>query len=143
MEDWVKVYDEAATWFANEVQDITHGDVFLEPTRKKSNKKDEGLSLIKDQMLYGFFKMTDKCKKLKFEIRNYIKDINGKVPKENDHLIDSMRYANSSVYYTQVPQKRPPEKGDTKRAYTIEDDWKIEQSKKDWIIDALGEDYYD
>lgn len=94
--DWYQGYDEAATWFNNEsIQS------FKDPwiaTSKASNPKTEGLSLIKDQLTSGRMYFSDRCIKTTWEIENYIRDKNGKIPKVNDHQIDNMRYINAAAF---------------------------------------------
>ena len=86
--EWTFTCDEAAAWFRNEILDITEGDVYFLPTHKIKMNKGDGLSLIKDQMLYGYWRRTERCKSLEWEIKNYIKDDDGKIEKKNDHLVD-------------------------------------------------------
>ncbi len=71
----------------------------LEPTNKKLADKDNGLSLIKDQMLEGRVVVSNSCEKLIWEIERYVKDKNGNIPKKNDHLIDIWRYVNAAIGY--------------------------------------------
>lgn len=96
--DWHQACDEAATWFIAEMAD-RFDEVFM-PTEKHLNKKESGLSLMKDAMLADNFVFSDKCKKLVWEIENYVKDKNGKIPKEDDHLIDCVRYGLAAVGYS-------------------------------------------
>lgn len=121
-------YDEAAAWFANEVLD-RYGISFT-PTAKAHNKKEEGLSLIKDQLLgrsdgSNVVKISTRCKWLIWEIENYIKDSKtGKIPKKNDHLIDCWRYFNGASAYDPMYVKEPPPPPDRekRRGYTMEQD---------------------
>lgn len=99
-DDWVKTYDEAGAWAANEILDL-FGLTFM-PTQKSLHKKENGLSLIKDQMNYGFWFCTDKCPNLIREVENYVRDDKGKIEKKNDHLIDGMRYTNARAYYSPI-----------------------------------------
>ena len=89
-QEWTNIYDEAATWFQTEMTD--RFDVFFIPTQKSQNKKEHGLSLMKDIMLEGLLHVSDRCRYFYWECENYIKDKNGKIPKINDHLIDCFRY---------------------------------------------------
>lgn len=93
---WYKGYDEAAAWYANEVMD-NFGNIGLSPTNKKVANKDNGLSLIKDQMLEGRLVVNEACEKFIWEVERYVKDKNGQIPKKNDHLIDALRYINSAA----------------------------------------------
>lgn len=98
--DWFKVSDEAAAWFINEVMD--HYGTYFSPTRKFLSDKEEGLSLIKDQLLFDLIVISDKCENLWWEMEKYAKDDKGKIPKKNDHLIDSLRYLNHAANYNMV-----------------------------------------
>lgn len=100
---WTIVYDYAAAWFYNEVQ-VEYG-VSMMPCTKDLKDKENKLSLIKDAMLSDLWVSSEKCTNLHFEIENYIKDKNGNIPKDNDHLIDDMRYIyNASGYdFTLLP----------------------------------------
>ena len=94
--DWDQVYDEAGLWFANEANG-SFGETFRK-TSKAQNRKDDGLSLIKDQLIFNKVKISTRCKYLVWEIVNYKRDPKTKkIPKENDHLIDCWRYGNAAV----------------------------------------------
>ncbi len=88
--EWRQGYDEAETWFANEF--LAHFSEGLEPTQKSKSDKMSGLALIKDMLLAGNLVLSDRCKKLAWEMSNYRKDGNGKIVKQNDHAIDCLRY---------------------------------------------------
>jgi hypothetical protein len=96
---WIKGYDEAAAWFAMEVGD-SYAGISLQATNKKLNNKENGLSLMKDQMLAKLVTINDNCKNLIWEVENYVKDKAGNIPKKNDHLIDVWRYINSALGFT-------------------------------------------
>lgn len=99
-DDWTKGYDEAAAWYANEV--MQQYGVYFVPTDKTNNKKEAGLSLIKDQLLHDLVVVSDKCKFLFKEMQEYAKDDRGNIPKKNDHLIDCYRYLNSFAHYSML-----------------------------------------
>jgi hypothetical protein len=145
---WIKVYDEAATWFQNELMDITHGEVFFAPTNKKLNKKEEGLSLIKDLLLFDKILISERCENLYTEMSNYIKGENNKIPKKNDHLIDCLRYALGACHYSHIPltkeEKERDEYDDFKEQRCTLDGDRLEIIRnKDWIYQITGEDYYE
>ena len=96
-DDWYFGYDEAATWFANEMRD--RFDVNCMPTTKAQAKKEHGLSLIKDALIHNKVMMSDRCVKTFWELDNYIKDDKGRIPKVNDHNIDNFRYILSADMY--------------------------------------------
>lgn len=146
--EWNFGCDEAAAWFINEVMDITEGEVYFTSTRKAEMKKEAGLSLMKDQMLFGYWRRTDRCEKVEWEIKNYIKDIKEKIMKVNDHLIDCARYTNYFDQYTQVESSEPPVDPEMvlqKRGFRMEEDMREERIKTDWTAkyDYEEEDYYD
>lgn len=107
--EWRQGYDEAATWFQNEMLD--NFQEHLEPSQKAANDKEVGLSLIKDALLQKKLIISDRCVKTFWEMDNYYKDRNGNIPKKNDHNIDNLRYILSSLYYT-LKEEREPEVDD-------------------------------
>ena len=141
-EDWYKGYDEAAAWFATEVMQ-QYGVYFL-PTQKHLNKKEHGLSLIKDILLHDLVKISDRCEKLFWEMRNYVKDDKGNIPKKNDHLIDCLRYLLAADNYSmiEVMERKKQDNDMKRRAYSLKedyDDWKPDQDwtsnfTKDWNL---------
>jgi len=127
-DDWVFVADEAAAWFMNEMAD--RFDIGFMPTKKSLNKKDVGLSLIKDTILQQKLVISSNCKKMYWEMENYIRDKNNNIPKMDDHLIDSLRYLLDIAGYSLNDEKEPDDiewsNRETKRFYTPEEDWKAE-----------------
>lgn len=95
--DWRQVYDEAETWFCNEMLD--RFEESFEPTFKHAMDKEHGLSLFKDALLQNRVIISDSCPKTYWELDNYFKDKNGKIPKVNDHAIDCIRYFLAASYY--------------------------------------------
>jgi len=89
-DDWRKGYDEAETWFANEM--FHHFGQGWEPTRKHTNDKAVGVTLIKDILLCHKLVISDRCKKFYWELDNYQKTERGELPKTHDHQIDNFRY---------------------------------------------------
>ncbi|MBR9701043.1 hypothetical protein GOV11_04215 [Candidatus Woesearchaeota archaeon] len=120
--DWTQLYDEAATWFKNEMLD--RFQEYYQPTSKAHNKKDHGLSLIKDILLGGHMVISDRCVQLFKELDNYYKDKSGKIPKINDHGIDDLRYILGASYYELNPSFEYKEKEDEGyRSSRISDDF--------------------
>jgi hypothetical protein len=120
--EWRHGYDEAETWFANEM--LEHFGIHFEPTQKNKNDKTTGLSLIKDVMLAGKLHLSDRCRKLYWEMDNYQKDDSGKIVKKNDHLIDCLRYILGASYYSlNESVEVKPEKDEMWRGARIEDDF--------------------
>jgi hypothetical protein len=120
--DWEMIYDEAAAWFASE--SLASFDEAWTPTAKATKPKESGLSLMKDQMLYGLLVVSDRCKNLVKEIEGYIKDKDGKIPKVNDHLLDVSRYLDAFSACDLVPVEEPkaPDPDTQRRFYKPEDD---------------------
>lgn len=121
--DWRYIYDEQATWFKNEAFDFD--ETFFEPTQKALNKKESGLTLIKDSLFAGKVAISDRCVKLFWEADNYFKDKNGKIPKENDHLLDCWRYAYAADNYelNTVDEPQPDPEEDKWQKNTFETDF--------------------
>jgi hypothetical protein len=95
--EWIEGYDEAESWFRNEM--IDNFGRGLIPSQKAKSDKLSGVSLIKDAMLEGLFTISDRCKWLFWEMENYQKDDKGKIPKGNDHLLDCLRYILDAAAY--------------------------------------------
>jgi hypothetical protein len=136
-DDWCKVYDEAAAWFSTEV--MHQYGIYFMPTAKHMNKKDHGLSLIKDQLIHGLVSISDRCVKLNWEMQNYIKDSKGNIPKKNDHLIDCWRYLNAAANYNmiEVLETLKQKNDDDRRYYSMEDDYKSLKKHDDWTFNIL------
>jgi hypothetical protein len=96
-DDWFKTYDEQAVWFSTEV--MSQYNVYFAKSEKHLKRKDEGLSLIKDLLLYELVNVSDRCEKLWWEMESYAKDGKGMIPKMHDHLIDAFRYALTAMHY--------------------------------------------
>lgn len=104
-DDWNQIYDNAATWFANEVH-AHYDDVALMPCTKDVKKKEAKLSLIKDVMLEPeMYLISDRCQNFIKEKVNYAKDDKGKIPKINDHLLDCERYIFNESHYDMLFQE--------------------------------------
>ena len=101
--EWRQGYDEAATWFQNEMLD--HFSEHLEPSQKSANDKESGLTLIKDAILKNKVIISDRCVKTFREMDNYYKDRNGNIPKKDDHNIDNLRYILAALYYSLHSEK--------------------------------------
>lgn len=134
---WNFMYDEAATWFRNEMQDRGYS---LIPTMKRTYGKDQGISLIKDLFLGVNLQVSDKCKNLMWELTNYVRDDKGNVPKKDDHLIDCFRYLLMATNYhitRQDPSVAPRFKGDGFGGWV-----KLEDDLNSWGSNLLDDDPY-
>jgi hypothetical protein len=91
---WQNYYDEAATWFANEV--FKHFRISITPTKKLiwKNKEDmDGISLAKTVMsAQDLLLVSDECVNFEREIDSYITDEHGNYPDKDDHLIQCFIY---------------------------------------------------
>lgn len=143
MDAWTLHYDNAALWFFTEVQ--SEYSVCMMPCVKDLKNKENKLGQIKDVMLADLFFMSDRCENLSKEMANYVKDKNGRIPKENDHLIDCMRYIFNAANYdfTKLPEPEKIDQDDIVNVSAIEDF--IEYSKKNSLNigydDIIGEFY--
>jgi Terminase RNaseH-like domain len=118
--EWRQGYDEAATWFQNEMLD--NFDEHMEPSMKASNDKESGITLIKDILLQGKLMISERCIKTFWEMDNYFKDRNGEIPKRDDHLVDCLRYVLAALYYS-LPTVGAPEEPNRENRTRIEDDF--------------------
>lgn len=117
------VYDEAATWFKNEMSEESP-DTWFVPTCKANADKESGLSLFKDLLSYEMVEVSPECVKFIWECENYVKDDKGRIPKKDDHLIDCFRYFLDAAGFT-FTKIEPPKEKDLdmeRRAYTIEEE---------------------
>lgn len=120
--EWRHGYDEAETWFANEM--LERFGLGLEPTQKAKHDKTTGLSLLKDAFLAKKVVISDRCEKFYWELDNYQKDDDGKIVKKNDHLIDCARYILGASYYSLNESEEVIKENDPMwRGARIEDDF--------------------
>jgi hypothetical protein len=117
-------YDEAATWFANEMSEA-RPSWWMTPTSKAKSDKESGLSMMRDLMIKKQVEVSADCVKFRWEMENYVKDKNGKIPKKDDHLIDCFRYFLDAAGFTFNEEPIPKELDPllAKRGYRIEDDF--------------------
>lgn len=134
-QDWYRIYDEAASWFA--MESLDRFNVSWVPTQKAAAPKDMGLSLIKDLLLSNQITFSSRCVKGIWEIENYALDAHGRIPKKNDHIIDTLRYLLHAANYTVVERKEPRQKAkdEMRRGYRMEEDF------PDDMYDMPDEDY--
>lgn len=94
------IYDEAALWFATEMQAQFPDAPPLCPTNKAVRDKETSIGVIKDCMASGKYIHSHNCKKLEDEITGYYVDDGDKYVKKNDHAIDAVRYFFDFVGYS-------------------------------------------
>lgn len=154
LSEWTEYYDEAAAWFANEVESLFPDSSNLLPTHKLKHKaqSDEGRageSMLNTAMMEEkkFF-VSSRCEKFIWEIQNYVLDVNGQYPKTHDHLMDLIRYFSVMTNYTVIEDVDPTdfrdEYGPAERRgrETIEDVVASRMLKND-LSHGLGEIYFD
>lgn len=111
---WEGTYDHAAAWFMNEVID-RYGRALM-PCVKDLKNKENKLGMIKDMLIEYKLIFSDRCmvgidkkKGLIWEMINYRKDENGKIPTINDHAIDALRYKLNAMGYDATWLEKPKE----------------------------------
>ena len=57
-------------------------------------------------MLEDLLVISDRCSGLISEMATYATDEEGKIPKKNDHAIDSLRYLMNAAHLSTVPKDR-------------------------------------
>lgn len=106
--EWTNIYDEAETWFANEVlQELEGGEdgFSLQPTHKKPRNKIDGEdgrpgeSVLMMAMLLKKFWVNEECADFFEEMENYVKDESGDYPTTDDHLVDCLMYFSMDAGY--------------------------------------------
>lgn len=141
--DWFNGRDLAASWFENEMLDLADlkglepNDHVFVGIDKRANAKDQHLSIIKDALLDKKLIISDRCVKLFWEMENYVLDDKGKIPKENDHLIDCLRYLIEAEGYGLTNKAEPLSEAEDEnfRGATIEQD--IRDGKLDEDKDGI------
>lgn len=119
------VYDEAETWFANETEARPDcKDIWLEPTRKATNDKEFGITLVREIFNKHLIEIASECEKTLWEFQNYMKDEKGRIPKKDDHLLDCLRYYCHAVGYSleEVPPPKAKDPVYMPRAQRIEEE---------------------
>jgi len=81
-------------------------------SEKADNEVEAGIECIQQLIEEDRFRIVDKCRGVLDEISMYKRDANGKIIKEFDHYMDSMRYA---VFSFTKPAKFKKIKADDKR----------------------------
>jgi hypothetical protein len=138
--DWQFYYDEAATWFKNEM--VERGYAF-NPTNKKAKSKDDGLSTIKDALIAKKVTWSARMKNLMWEMTNYVKDDKGCIPKKDDHLIDAFRYLiQVSHYHIRYHASEPEAKYKSDgRPRWVTPDQDFADARHDYLLDNGDTDF--
>jgi len=110
-DEWLGYYDEAAAWFANEVQDQFGRNLMPTHKQKKHRTNEEaraGESILNAAMMAeGLFLVSDRCQKFVWEILQYVIGEGGKYPTKNDHLMDLVFYYVNETNYSIIEDVEP------------------------------------
>ncbi len=140
--NWYQTYDNAATWFYNEV--MAEYREAMTPCSKDINKKEEKLSVMKDFLLENLFIISDRCMGLISEMSTYATDEEGRIPKKNDHAIDAARYLMTAAHLSTIPRERhvrPQDRREWKEIDYLDDSEIVEQTID--FDEDITEDFYD
>lgn len=141
-DDWLKGCDDAAAWFMTEA--MSRFGIYFSPAEKWKGTKEEGLSVIKDQLIYDTVKISDRCRNLAEEMEKYAKDLHGRIPKKNDHLIDCFRYLNGMIHYdfntVQEAVKKKVEMHDGRFRGFLDEEY---DSPEDWTTGIMDDFDFD
>jgi len=74
--------------------------------------------------------ISDRCENLMWEIENYVRDENGRIPKKNDHLLDCFRYLLTCSRY-EINEDVAPEPEEKRRYVTLEQDIRAWRQQSD------------
>lgn len=124
------VYDAAARWFRNEINEIAP-DKWLTPCDKSSGLQGE-ISCWRGVLSHGYFTFTDAVPKLRWEMENYILDEKGRIPDKDDHAIQAGAYSLNIMGFDFTETLEPREKPEEKRFYTAHDDFNKEESYEEF-----------
>lgn len=141
---WTVIYDEAASWCRNELQD--RYEVNAIPTQKSVNKKGAGISAIRDVLFSKHLLASDRMVQWRKEMLGYQFDDRGVPVKKDDHLVDTTLYLLPAAFYTAKESAPPVEPAplepgqidDKKRAFTPYQDMaadNIDMFGEQWLFD--------
>lgn len=143
---WIMYYDEAATWFPNEIgQGMVPTRKFKYNLQKLHEEGRPGESIINTLMEKedGFF-VSEVCKNFVWEITNYILDEQGRYPRKDDHLMDCLFYLvlESNLSATPEIDKYDIERMEDFRTVRRPQDVALQMQKRD-LSQAVPINYYD
>lgn len=116
----LRIYDEAAKFFAIEISD--QFGVGVAPTQKRYNDKSNNISTVRDALAKKRFIIAEHCTNAISEMYDYHFDDSGKIVKKNDDLVDTILYffAESGWTFQVEPEL---DKENQQRFYTPEEDY--------------------
>lgn len=138
---WKVIYDEAAAWFANEVQQTFREN--MRPTSKASRNIEDDISMIKEIINNDKVTISDRCKWLAWEMDNFITDEDGDFPKDSDHLVDDFRYFVAGCKYkfieaVELEAERARNRQSHNGDLTVES---VSSNNSDWSNNVLSDSY--
>ena len=118
------VYDEAAAFFRNEMNEVS--DWWLEASRKSELGIEGYINLVRTVINLGLLITCENLEKFIWEMESYIKDDKGRVPDKNDHLINCLSYMLQALGYNLDNLNEPDklEKEDP-RGHRMEDEMNV------------------
>lgn len=128
--DPIRIYDEAAKFFAVEISD--QFGIAVAPTQKRYNEKSNNISTVRDAMFKKRFIIADHCTDTIQEIYNYHIDDKGRIVKRKDDLVDCILYffAESAFSFQGEPEQELGE--EDRRFYTPEEDYMSRDEDSDF-----------
>ena len=118
--DPIRIYDEAAKFFAVEIAD--QFNIGVAPTQKRTTEKSLNISTVRDAFLKKRFIVAEHCVHAIEEIFNYHFDDKGKIVKRKDDLVDCILYFFADSGWSFRPEPDKVLKND-RRFYTPEEDF--------------------
>lgn len=100
-------YDEAAKYFQSEIYSIPGNDWQLEPSQKSKVGINGYIGIARSVLSRNLVTVTDNCVKFRWEMENYMKDENGRIPKDNDHLINCFQYKLQALGFNLDEESEP------------------------------------
>ena len=90
-------------------------------------------------MIHNLVRISDRCKKLKWECMRYVKNDRGEIPKRDDHLIDCWRYLNAAANYNMVEvMEMLKQKNDgERRSHSMKYDYNELKKNEDWTYNIM------
>lgn len=126
------IFDEASAYFRNELNEISP-EKWLIPSQKHNFGVDGYINLIRAVLNAGLIEVVETCKYTIKEHEEYSKDDNGRIPKANDHIINSFQYgcAALGLNLDELQEPKPIDKEDQRRGFAIDEDLDFNTSYKE------------
>lgn len=150
-DEWTGYYDEAAAWFANEVNEQFGRNLMPTHKQKRHPTNEEaraGESILNTVMMAeNMFLVSDRCQKFLWEILQYMFGDGGKYPTKNDHIMDLLFYFVNETNYTIIEEIDPTlnyseERAARRQVETMGEAIHSKKMQSD-LSYGYGEDYYD